>query len=705
VRASKFAKGRQGTTRGQLEELVQENPEDVDARVKLGLACFKAGDMSSAVTHLGKAVEVLFVGGKDDLAVRAPMTAEAFRSLGKAHFETFRTRAHFDHEVLAKSFEAYKVALADADASKNKGMLLEVANVYKCYGSLDGAMQVLGTIAQSGLDYDRIGTVFLSTSGVWLAKGEWENAEKTLRLAGQSPPKGFKAWHMLFLVARITEAAAAAKTGAKEPKTKKKKSKKGKNSKAKGQVTGGDGKGRGTPVKEPSLYRKAFLSFLQSGAKKKTKLTAKQQSNAELAKWINGPAVWAAVARACDAHFLIFWSHNLLSRALAIAGPARFREWWPLARACYACQQKDDAISAAERAVQMRPRAFPLRCALHQWKGIPAPEPPKPAPTPKPADGGDRASASTKDNGAKSSNDDAPTPVKLNIKQRQALERAAAKKAAEEAALAKKKKLEEIAAATRAAAEREAMSEAAKRAAAEAAKPRELTEEEKDLLDPSIPPESEPEERARFLAYKRRKRAKAKAEFEGAQKLQAIARGRVGRRIGAAKKREKRWQCAIKCQAQYRGILARRRVSQMIEDLDNPYAELEAMEALATRRPPPGHAQPSARRVAAPAPAPASQGYYAQGQGQSYAQVQPQHGYAQQQQYAQQHQQQYAQHQQAQPYAQPQYAQQHQQNGGYYDANGQWIDGAGNGAQGGGQAQGYWDASGQWVEAHAQSQW
>eukprot|EP00941_MAST-03F_sp_MAST-3F-sp1_P000106 g106.t1 len=490
-------------TRGSLLEKLEKNPDNVDDLIALGLLCHKAQDFRSTAKHLAKALEL---GLSDD--IDSEKRAEIHRILGQAQYKSYKTFTYFDRDVLNLSFEAYKVALAHPKYASDAELLMEVANVYKCFASAEGALQLLGRIVTTCMDFPRIGDVFLSTSGIWLHKGQLKEATQSLAMAVQTRPRGFQDWHMLFLQARLSEMQKNA-TNKKRKGTAKKK----------------------MTAQHVSLYSKSFEAFEK--AKKKRKNNGSKKMS--LSQWVNHPDTWGTVAQVCDIRF-IFWSYHLLSHSLALAGNG-FRRWWLLARVCYICGNEKDAIESCEKALAQDQKRHEIKCALHKWKGLPPPKEPEQAP-------------------------------KMNIKQRQEIERAEAAKKAKADAEAKAKKLEEIAAKTK------ALAEAGTGNSEETGDVKissEPTPEELDLLDPRCPPESESKERARFLEQRKKKREKEKSEFIGAQKLQAIVRGRKGRRKYREKWRKKRWQCAIICQAQYRGILARRRVAQMIDDLDSKF--------------------------------------------------------------------------------------------------------------------------------------
>ena len=174
-----------------LDEQGADEQSKGKACKKLGLDAIKRGERAKGIDLLVQATEL----GISDGVV--------WRTLGEqslAHYVDTGNRDFLDH-----SYSAYEQASHHWDAVTSPAVQLGLGNVYKEYGSYEGALQVYATIITDFPRWHGIAEVTFQSACVLKHMGEFAQAITYLEYILDSPPRCASGLTLLFMLARLYE--------------------------------------------------------------------------------------------------------------------------------------------------------------------------------------------------------------------------------------------------------------------------------------------------------------------------------------------------------------------------------------------------------------------------------------------------------------------------------------------------------------------
>ena len=174
-----------------LEEENGDGQAKAKACKKLGLSAVKQGQRAEGIKLLVQATEL----GLSEGIVWRTLGEE-----GLAHYVDTGARKFLD-----LSYSAYEEASHHWDTVTSPAVQLGLGNVYKEYGSYEGALQVYATIITDFPRWHGIAEVTFQSACVLKHMGEFAQAVTYLEYILDSPPRCASALTLLFMLARLYE--------------------------------------------------------------------------------------------------------------------------------------------------------------------------------------------------------------------------------------------------------------------------------------------------------------------------------------------------------------------------------------------------------------------------------------------------------------------------------------------------------------------
>ena len=199
--------------RGRYAEVLQEDPNNIDALEHIGYFFVKSRQPKKALDALNRAHRL----GCDNCRL--------WESTGRAHFLLWRRRwmkletdlgsteialkrildempgeAH-----LETSYQAYERCTKFSSFNPGSNFWFELANVYFHYGAYEGTLAMLANLTRDDPNFHKLSEVIAMVGTVYFRMGEYEKSIHCWKRVLHAPPEHMKERHVMFILARLHE--------------------------------------------------------------------------------------------------------------------------------------------------------------------------------------------------------------------------------------------------------------------------------------------------------------------------------------------------------------------------------------------------------------------------------------------------------------------------------------------------------------------
>ena len=191
--------GKAGMQRLKLQ--LEQEPENADLLWQLGRGHLNQREFGDAVGALDRAVAA------------GLRSAELWRALGDARLGSWRQGLELERGLLEGAVEAYGKAMQGDTYAHDPALLLQLVEVYKFCGQLEGAQSLVARMEGSFKGCKELPAARHSLAAMCKVRSEWAKAKAALQAILDRPPPPYKRWHIALQLGRTCEQEAAAVEG------------------------------------------------------------------------------------------------------------------------------------------------------------------------------------------------------------------------------------------------------------------------------------------------------------------------------------------------------------------------------------------------------------------------------------------------------------------------------------------------------------